>query len=814
MGCGASAVRYSIARQGSQDSDLSSNGKCEKVQNMESNQNFEENMRFLMQVPLLSRLPAEYRPQLAAACETVRFDIGSVVIQQGDMGDSFFLISAGSATVHIIQGKKNKKATTRAFSKLASKMSLKISDKHDLLQNCGEQVALLSVGDFFGEQALLSGTERSATIMAASKLTLLKITRENFESLGLAERLKFANRKAVGCGIGRKLETHQPDPKEPHEEKIISKALFNNSNLANIDLLDANRVQQMVDVAWKQVVEQGEQLITEGDVVADYFFVVQEGQFQILQGGMQVAVVGPGGSFGELALLYLVPRAATVQAVENSLVWVIDRGNFKRILMQSTDAQTEFYASLLAKVEVLTPLLTVERNSLAEALVEMHYSRGEVIIKQGEYGNTFYLMYEGEVSVQVDGTTQAVLCAQKDPVMFGEIALLRNEPRTATIVVTSDSAKVLALDRDSFDALLGPLSEIVEDTSRKRGRSQPEPDGKTLPGDASGSNLREIPRSDLRKVGLLGCGGFAAVELVEHKDTKETFALKGMSKGFIVQVGMQQAVMNEKNILNMTNSPFIIRLFATYNAAQVLYFLLEPAMGGDLFTVYAQKNFHGSERCARYYSAGVILAFVHMHERYIIYRDLKPENIILTIEGHLKLCDMGLAKFSIGKTYTTCGTPDYFAPELITAKGHNTAVDWWTSGILLYEIITGSTPFEAAGAMQIYAKVLKGIDNVIFPSHVKGSIEHLIKSLLQQKPSDRLPMRHQGVNSLKNHSWYRAAEFSWQALEQLTMEPPYKPMIKGRTDLSNFNVRPEDRPRHFNYKDDKSGWDANFASCA
>merc|ERR1712018_926270 len=108
----------------------------------------------------------------------------------------------------------------------------------------------------------------------------------------------------------------------------------------------------------------------------------------------------------------------------------------------------------------------------------------------------------------------------------------------------------------------------------------------------------------------------------------------------------------------MTNSDFIIKLYSTYNSNQVLYFLLEVALGGELYATYNRKGFHGSEKHAKYYIAGVVQAFSHCHDRRIIYRDLKPENLLLCDLGHLKLTDMGLAKFAIGKTYTTCGTPD------------------------------------------------------------------------------------------------------------------------------------------------------------
>merc|ERR1719407_197475 len=138
-----------------------------------------------------------------------------------------------------------------------------------------------------------------------------------------------------------------------------------------------------------------------------------------------------------------------------------------------------------------------------------------------------------------------------------------------------------------------------------------------------------------------------------------------------------------------------------------------------------------------------------MHARRIIYRDLKPENLLLNEFGAVKITDMGLAKFVIGKTYTTCGTPDYFAPELIASTGHTNAVDWWTLGILTFELMSGHPPFESAYPMQIYSKVMKGINKIQFPPKCKGEVEALVKSLLTKEPAERLPMKKEGVRALK-----------------------------------------------------------------
>jgi len=219
---------------------------------------------------------------------------------------------------------------------------------------------------------------------------------------------------------------------------------------------------------------------------------------------------------------------------------------------------------------------------------------------------------------------------------------------------------------------------------------------------------------------------------------------------------------------------------------------------------------HGSEKHAKFYVAGTVYAFEHCHERHIIYRDLKPENLLLTEKGMIKLTDMGLAKFVMGKTFTTCGTPDYFAPEIIASTGHTNAVDWWMLGILLFELLSGRPPFESAYPMQTYSKVMKGIGKVNFPQKCTGAVEGLIKGLLKREPAERLPMRPGGVQNIKDAKWYQG--FQWDSMKEQTLEPPYKPVVKSKKDIANFSARKEDMPKQIEYKDDGTGWDKDFAT--
>jgi cGMP-dependent protein kinase len=284
--------------------------------------------------------------------------------------------------------------------------------------------------------------------------------------------------------------------------------------------------------------------------------------------------------------------------------------------------------------------------------------------------------------------------------------------------------------------------------------------------------------------------------------------MKCLSKGYIVKTHMQDSVMNEKYILQMCNSPFIIRLYATYNGTQTLYFLMEAALGGELYATYNRKGFHGSDKHCKFYAAGVVNSFDYIHERRVIYRDLKPENILMDAKGMFKLTDMGLAKFVIGKTYTTCGTPDYFAPEIIASTGHNKAVDWWTLGILVFELMSGHPPFESNYPMQIYNKVMMGIGKVHFPPKCNGEPGEVIRGLLNKEPAQRLPMRAGGVQNLKTQKWFTT--FEWDEFGKQTMRPPFVPVVKNPNDTANFSARPEDRPQQIAYVDDGSGWDRDF----
>jgi len=181
---------------------------------------------------------------------------------------------------------------------------------------------------------------------------------------------------------------------------------------------------------------------------------------------------------------------------------------------------------------------------------------------------------------------------------------------------------------------------------------------------------------------------------------------------------------------------------------------------------------------------------------------------LLDSAGYVKLVDFGFAKH-IGpgrKTWTFCGTPEYVAPEIILNRGHDLSADYWSLGILMFELLTGSPPFSGPDPMRTYNIILKGIDVIEFPKKISRSAQNLIKKLCRDNPGERLGYLRGGLKDIKSHRWFEG--FDWEGLQKRTMIPPIIPNVRGPTDTSNFDHFPpnqEDAP-----PDDLSGWDEDF----
>ena len=203
---------------------------------------------------------------------------------------------------------------------------------------------------------------------------------------------------------------------------------------------------------------------------------------------------------------------------------------------------------------------------------------------------------------------------------------------------------------------------------------------------------------------------------------------------------------------------------------------LEYVPGGEFFT-HLRKAGRFNNHTTKFYAAQITLIFEYLHLDKIIYRDLKPENLLLDREGYLKITDFGFAKRVEFKTYTLCGTPEYIAPEVLLNKGHNKGVDWWTLGILNYEMLAGQPPFVDDDPMGIYQKILSG--NLVFPRYFDRSARSLIKKLLTADLTKRYGCLKGGANDVKNHKWN--LKFDWTSLYHRAIPAPLIPTVGGLT---------------------------------
>lgn len=233
------------------------------------------------------------------------------------------------------------------------------------------------------------------------------------------------------------------------EELTAKHLLFRN--------LDKQQRKEIIDAMFERNVEVGVEIIKQGDE-GDYFYVVDSGKFEILVNGTKVAESSNGGSFGELALLYGQPRAATVRAVEASVVWCVDRATFRRIVVGATWNKRQRHQKFLKEVKIFSSLTSEEVVKIADVLGTISYKKGDVIINQGDAGDEFFLIEDGSVTVTKDNQTVGELTKGE---YFGEIALLTNGKRAATVTASSD-VECLVLDKNAFTRLLGPCVEILK----------------------------------------------------------------------------------------------------------------------------------------------------------------------------------------------------------------------------------------------------------------------------------------------------------------------------------------------------------------
>lgn len=290
---------------------------------------------------------------------------------------------------------------------------------------------------------------------------------------------------------------------------------------------------------------------------------------------------------------------------------------------------------------------------------------------------------------------------------------------------------------------------------------------------------------DFELITVIGKGSFGKVLQVRKIDTGRIYALKTIRKQHIVERGEITHTLAERFVLTRVNNPFIVPLKFSFQSEQKLYLVLAFVNGGELFHHLLREQRFNEER-SRFYSAELLLALEHLHDLDVVYRDLKPENILLDYTGHIALCDFGLCKLNMkdsDMTNTFCGTPEYLAPEILNGQGYNKTIDWWTLGVLLYEMLAGLPPFYDEVTDKMYKKILH--NPLIFGDEISPLARSILTGLLNRDPSQRLGVN--GADEIKRHPFF-AQHIDFERLSQKKIQPPFKPSVSGPVDVSNFDT--------------------------
>jgi len=296
---------------------------------------------------------------------------------------------------------------------------------------------------------------------------------------------------------------------------------------------------------------------------------------------------------------------------------------------------------------------------------------------------------------------------------------------------------------------------------------------------------------DFRIAKTLGSGSFGRVVLVKHTPTGDYYAMKILIKDKIIKMRQVDHTLAEKRILYSINFPFWVRLCFNFKDNSNLYLVLTFEQGGEMFT-HLRKAKKFPEVQARFYCAQVIMAFEYLHELEIVYRDLKPENMLLSLDGYCRVTDLGFAKKlqrEHPRTYTLCGTPEYLAPEVIRNRGYGKSVDWWTVGVLIFEMTAGNVPFYSKDQQHMYRKIVQG--NLYLPSHFSPELKDLCSNILQVDTSKRYGCLRHGVKDIKQHPWF--TPIKWQMLYEKQIRPPWVPDVRGIGDASYFHTQREEK---------------------
>ena len=643
-----------------------------------------ENKQFLEGVHFFQILTPPQKEAMLGLLVLQEFEPGAKILLEGDPGEIFYII---------------KKGTVSCSTK-------------------GQELRKLSSGDFFGEQAVIYSTKRTATVTAVTKVSVLSLGADDltlvFESKLQDIIYKNSQRIAMERSSVFRYFTKAQMEACIHLMKIVSFG-------------------------------EGEQVFTNGEVLGDKAIFVVKGclKGESVKLGL-FSCIGDVEMRGEAS--YFVEDWV---AGEDTTLAVIDKLGIEKCIGGdiSTVIASNELLQVLRSVHLLRTLSLEKLKSLTSVLKVSSFIQGSLIFQQGDPGDSFFIVKEGQVDIIKDKIPLRTI--SKDD-FFGERSIIFNESRTATVIAKEDCS-CWVLTKNDF---LGIIDEGIRKHIMKRIELQND----------------SIILSDLVLVKLVGQGMFGKVFMVYNSKNNVYYALKTVARWKVHEFNIFDNIVQERKILLQLDHPMMMKLVKTFKDDSQIYFLMEYVQGTDLFDVLREISIMDEEKSI-FYSACLLIILQYLHERRILYRDLKPENIMIDEEGYPKLIDFGTAIVIENRTYTIVGTPHYMAPEVIKGTGYGIEADLWSLGIMLYEFMFYSVPFaeHEKDTYKIYRIIQE--EPLTFPNvNTTPAFINLLEKILNKNPVMR-----GNHDDIMKHSWYLG--LNWDKLLAKELSAPYKPSV-------------------------------------
>jgi protein kinase A len=672
--------------------------------------------------------------QLISAFEPCKFEAGDIIVNQGDEGDCFYIMQSGL-------------------------VEFTVNEEH---VGTGER------GTSFGELSLLYSCLRGATVLAMDETHLLRVDKSTFRYL-MQPQLEQAARQKWRLLRGVSFLEH----------------------LRSSDFSKLSAVMKPV------MFRPGDKLVKKGEK-GNALYIVGEGRVR-RNTDTTDQTLSTGAYFGEHALTTEEPYKYSVIALTQGLLFSIDRESCEDVLGSMTDLRVKTHdfhrLSEIKFIQTVVKQDTHQLAALAKLIREKRFEKGENILVERETSKAaLYIIREGRVLLQAYGKADEIIGCER---VFGEALMQRAASRSKksakspyTVTATQSCVCGILTLKDFWTVC------VTDDFVKTKEKDKEEKEGKMHLKDQEPPSLPTVRPSmelkDLQKHYLLGEGSFGQVWLVSDsaiKDSCKTYAMKIQSKSYLVEQNQVEACIQEKATMQNLSHSFLITLYKTFQDEKFVYMLLDFAQGGELFSLMHEEDASKlSDYQAKFYAICLADALAYMHRNKYVYRDMKPENVMLDSQGYAKLIDFGFCKLLLDeKTFTMCGTPGYLPPEVVQTLGHSFSADWWSLGILIYEMLTGESPFyyEGIDQMALFESIVH--DDYALPSGVSQLATDIIGRLLVKDPALRLGSMDRGDSEILEHAWFDELDINALRHRAPSVKVPWIPEVEGPFDTCYFN---------------------------